>query len=96
MAYRPPQLQVDRSGRAFVSKMIGGARYRIPMGVAGTPQCAAAYRKFSREYRQGTFDWTQEHHESGPSLPLDSDQEQSVGSDTSLRFTTPTTRLNFQ
>ena len=33
MAYRPPQLQVDRSGRAFVSKMIGGARYRIPMGV---------------------------------------------------------------
>ena len=79
MAYRPPQLQVDRSGRAFVSKMISGERYRIPMGVAGTPQCSAAYRKFLREYKQGTFDWTQEHHESGPSLPLDSDQVQSVG-----------------
>tara|TARA_R100000808_G_scaffold7070_1_gene20798 strand:+ start:13701 stop:15098 length:1398 start_codon:yes stop_codon:yes gene_type:complete len=57
MAYRPPALQIDRNGRAFVSKMIDGERYKIPMGDAGSPACRQAYQEFKRDYKLGTVDW---------------------------------------
>ena len=58
MAYKPPKLQTDSRGRAYVTKTIRGTRYKKRFGTAGTPQARAAWEQFLTEYRQGTVDWS--------------------------------------
>jgi len=57
MAYKPPTLQTDRRGRAYITKTVRGRRFKRYFGKAGTPEAKAAWNQFLKDYRNGCVDW---------------------------------------